>query len=702
MEKRKNSRKRMTEITVNVDFKGLENSEKRPPAKAYLFSSSGQLLDSKILDETGKAIFMTDYGFGKTGRFRVAIGPETEQVSRLQDSRARTQIIHAELGSKVKIPFEVVKPDWICWWPKFNYIMGDVKKKIVADADTTFYAPICNALVEVYEVDFLKFVIALPDSVIEDIRKKIIKKFQIVWPPKIFPPPPPPPPLEGMPEFLERSASGDTSSRFAVSETNLNAFSSDLTSGVNYAEIQSAPTTKLRQLFIDKAILFKPLLCLWFPNLFLTVSSLGTVSTDATGHFSMLKAFFCQTDEPDLYFVVRQVIGGTLKNIYSPRPISCYTYWNYKSGTNVTLIVTDPAAIACFDSPPPDKLGMYVMPLGIGNDGWYNVDQAHIKPPNVAGAMCGLYRALPPPPMLPPDGKDPYGTILDIQMQFHDGLRSNGVLYYRWSYRKATTDWTNISRPITHRHLELIAGKPALVAENLGPKTEKQLFLVPDHNKDWVVISREDRAFAIWDTSGLPNGKYQLRLEMFDTNGNKITNPSAKGFKFFLPTAAVTAGIWPVDDSLHVEPDGSIILNLHIDNSDTVADIKSIALGGTPAGECQFLEYLNKAKDKVVVTYVAFHPNGFLDRYDLVVKRGISGYVVPEPPPHSFSTPASTPTAMSYDVQHLLENFEQCAFTVWIKTWPRTRDGYTRIRKYESDDSSAFALMNKSQQPQNP
>lgn len=693
------SKKRKTKFSVKADLKGLEKGEKRPSVKAYLFSSSGELLDSKPLDEKGETTLETDYGFGKQVRFKVTIGPETDQINRLQDFQAYTKIIHADLGSELKVPtFEILKPHWNCWWGIIYNIVGEVKKKIVVDADTTIYAPNCNAEVEIFEVDYHKCIISLPDSIIENIRKDLLEKIGPLppWPPevipkpKVIPPPPPPPPVGPKSGSTTSFSTSSPGSSTEVRTSGMEKLIQDL----GIIEIQSAPTTKLRQLLLDKAALFKPLFCLWFPHLFcLNLTSLGTVKTDATGRFGKLIIFLCPTEEPDLYFVVRQMIGGTLRNIYSPRPIPCYTYWNYKSGTNVTIIVTDPNAYACYDPIPTDKPGPYVMPLGVGNDGWYDIQQAHIKPPAVLDPNRGLYKST-----------DPYGTRLDIQMQFHDGLRGlpgGGVWYYRWSYRKeSTADWTHIATPIIHRYLTIVAGKPAIVAENMGPETvgsETNLFMVPDSNKDWVVINNNDRAFAILYTPGLPDGKYELRIEMFNASGNKV-NPTIAGFKYFLPTGTVAGGIWPVDDALHVEADGSIILHLHIDNSDTVADIKSVALGGVAAAECQFLEYQDKLTDTVVVTYVAYHPNGFLDHYDLAILRGISGTAVAS---MSSTTPASAPTSQSFTVQSLLKQigpygpFDQCAFAVELHTWPRTRDGYTRIRAYESHDTAAFALVKK-------
>jgi hypothetical protein len=271
-----------------------------------------------------------------------------------------------------------------------------------------------------------------------------------------------------------------------------------------------------------------------------------------------------------------------------------------------------------------------------------------------------------------------------------------GIVYYRWSYRRhGTTDWTPIRTPISHRYIKQVGSDWFIVSDDLGPKDpvggEADLFAVPDPQKAWL-HNRDDLAFAIWYTESLTDGKYDLRLEMFDTAGSKLKPPSA-GFKFVLPTAAI--GI--VNDSLYVESDGSLILHVHLDNRKTVADIQSVGLGGLPTLECQFIEYQNLS-DTVNIKYVAYHPNDFLDSYSLSVKRGISGTTVAS---KSSTTPAVSPTTESYTCQYLLRQigthgpFEQCAFAVELHTYPRTRDGHSRIRDYEDDDTSAFALTKK-------
>ena len=133
-------------------------------------------------------------------------------------------------------------------------------------------------------------------------------------------------------------------------------------------------------------------------------------------------------------------------------------------------------------------------------------------------------------------------------------------------------------------------------------------------------------------------------------------------------------------------------VNLHIDNRYTLADIQSVPLGGVAAAECQFLEYTNKNTDTVNITYLAYHPNNFLDHYDLTVLRGISGSAQGSINP---TAPAATPTTHSFAVKDLLDTFDQCAFAAELHTWPQTRDGISRIRAYEAHDTSAFAMMKK-------
>lgn len=707
------------ELEVSVNLKDFEKKELK--LAAYVFNHSGRLVAKepiKVKEGRGVAEFKVKE---TPQRLLVKVGPDVKDLKNLFRHRPISRRVEVIPGKKVELELEILKPGWICWLKVPYLVTGTVKKDD---------QPICSGEVDIYEVDFRLCFWRLPDLVIERIRDALIDV--VVDPPPIEIPeilvwpnweeddwcptgPKPPFPhrkflsdeeitskLENLPtqfvfakqRFIElpnARAKMDAELK-KMSLPDKQAFlDREAVEGVKIDKLIHTTTKQFRELLVEKLLAFRFWLCwpwiywIWWPWCY-SWEKIGTAELQPDGSFSKtIWLSICNKDIPDLWFVVRQEINGVEKVIYRRHPVPCNTYWNHPSGEPVHLVVTDPDAIACFETPSTDKPGLYVMPLGIGWDGWYDVQQAHIKPGDPIGPNRGLYH-----------GTDPYGTELDIQMQFHDGLRGIAVMYYRWSYRKeGASDWVQIDKPIVHRYLTIIGGKPFIKSKSLGPDSvgsEGNLFEIPDPALDWVIINRYDRRFAGWDTHNLPDGKYELRLEMFDSGGNKITDPVAKGFKYFLPLSGSVGDVWPVDDNPHIELDGSIILHMHIDNQDTVAKINSVGLGGgTFTGECQFLEYTNPATDDVVINYFAYHPNDFLSSYNLVVKRGKSGTNVAS---YGSTTPAPLPSGdtRSFKVQDLLGSFPQCAFAVELHTYPRTRDGYSRIRAYEAHDTAAFAL----------
>jgi len=373
------------------------------------------------------------------------------------------------------------------------------------------------------------------------------------------------------------------------------------------------------------------------------MEKIATAELQPDGSFqTVVWISICEKDKPDLYFKVRQKINGNDRVIYSPTPIPCYTYWNHPSGKDVFITVTDPETVVCKPTPHPSTENIYVMPLGIGWDGWHEITQAHIKAGVVPVAERGLFK-----------GEAPYGTGLDIQMQFHEDLRSQGVRYYRWSYRKeGETGWTVIDSKVTHRYLEFVGTDFLINTKVLGPLAVNgtpDLFEIPDPDLDWIIIHRGDRRFAFWQTEDLTDGIYQLKLEMFDQNGNKITDPSSKNFRFILPTGDEVNGTIPVDDNLY----------------------------------------------KLRIIFTAKHPDyssiDFLKRYDLRVKKGFGGATVK----HVSGNSSVEHEDLYMSIGELLGSDDKCSFTIQLHTYPKTRDGYSTIRIYENHDISSFAVVPK-------
>lgn len=519
---KKKMRKDETRFEVKVDLKGLEQGEKRPVVKVYLFSSSGELLDTGPVNDDGRATLKTGYGFGEKGRFKITAGPGLEETRLLRKARARSVSVQAVLGERLDVGLDVYRPEWECWYGFRYEVVGDVKKRIQADADTTVYAPVCTSTVEIYEVDYLGLIMTLPEYVLERFREELLRipeEFPVLREPFPIPPVPPRPPAgplaakktPGTGVGNIRSCSGASSlpgpEKTAVRTTG--AASSGADTSLNYVMLKKLPAATLREYIIDNIAVFRPYFCLYRLGLY-PLTLLGTAHTDTNGRFNKSLFFFCHSEQPDLYFKVRQCISGSPSYVYAPEPVPCHTYWNHPSGQEVHLTVTDGRARCHFENPSVDKPGIYVMPIGIGNDGWWQIHQGHLKPPETADANRGLYH--------PEAGTtfDPYGKTLDLTMQFHDGLRDPAgpnVRYYRWSFRReGASGWTNIDTPVVHRYLDQTdPDHPKIRTYRLGPNPnpdaasdEDNLFEVPP-DLDWFVEhDRHDRPFAKWDTTAIP------------------------------------------------------------------------------------------------------------------------------------------------------------------------------------------------------
>ena len=717
----------MPRLDVSAELKEL-GSQQWPELQAYVFNRAGRVIASQPLrqDTRHPTIGRVELDVQAVDEpVTIKIGPPVDDPAALERLSPATRTLRLAAGPTVKVPFEIPAVGWRCWIKVPYLVTGTVTK-----LETGTTAPICAGEVDVFDVD-IGCILRMPDVLIERLRLSIVDLVldpppphlqEIVWwnrweddycgtPPRVRPRPLSDEQivkkLGALPRewafartrFAAVPGARDRATRLMsrMPDAERRAWlDRDGLPGVKVNDLLYSSTAQFRELLVARFQAFRFWLCwypwvywLWWPWCWYSLEKLGTATLNHDGTFSLTVWLSVRrNDTPDLWFVVRQEIGGSERVIYARHPVPCNTYWDHASGVPVSLVVTDPLAIACHQDVPVNKPGPYVLPLGILADEWHQVHQAHIKPPTVPDANRGLYGST-----------DPYGTTLNLTMQFHDGLRGLGVWYYRWSYKKeGPGGWTPINTAIVHRYLTLNAlMKPVIETEKLGPSTvgsESNLFLVRDPAKDWIAT---DNVFAVWHTAlwdssigryvpQVPDGKYELRLEMFDSAGNKVTSPGA-GFKYFLLTSA---GAGDVDDNLAVEPDGSLILHLHVDNQYTVADIQKVALNGAAAGECTFLAYSAKATDNVQITYVAYHPNGFLDHYDLSVLRGISGSYQGG---KSDTVPAPAPATASFVVQDLLDAYAQCAFAAGLHTWPRTRDGHSRIRAYEAHDTSAFALI---------
>ena len=782
MAKTKTQKKSGQTLQVRVLLEQPPNDMSWDRLAAYLHTRSGRLLAKAQLvaaegegwDE-GVASFVLPKTPPKT--LIVKVGPNTENRRELAGKELLVRRVLVTPSDKLHTELTVHPEHWKKWLVRPYVVTGKVEKS--QDGDML---PVCHGEVDIFDVD-VRCLLRLPDSVIEEIRRSFLDLVidplpidgqrlktsyksnfnyvrehdygvvgmsglmsqvanRIVW---CGTPPRPLPRKWLNPRYLRAQLqvfAPDLAPRVDAVDTAAGRvealmdqmgpldrqawLAGDAAEGVKVSQLVHTTTEQFRHLLVERFEPFRFWLCgcpwiywRWWPYCYpYGLQHLGTAKLEAEGQFQKtvwLPIF--RRDTPDLWFSVRQRISGVERTIYGRHPVLCHTFWNHPNGEPVHLRVTDSEAAAC-KGPTPDH-DAYVMPLGIGNDGWDEIDYPQLTN-EVDRTQYELHGGLH-------NGSDPYGTRLDLQMQFHDELRQRGIRYYRWSYHLEGTQpefWTSISAPVTHRYLDEIDDEYYLVNEQLGPKTvgsEHDLFEVPDPEKYWVVVNRNDRAAAIWHTAlwdarlgrfvpQVPNGRYMLRLQMFDEQGS-VVRPSDSTFRYLLPSGPADGGPLPVDSDLSVLADGSVIFRLFVDNRDTTANIKSVGLGGTATQECQFMEYADREHDEVTVTFEADHhpgpPRDFIDRYGLSIRRGVSGIGVGSAnqtfaaPGESTTPPYDPPGEIvkTFKVDDLLRAtggkgpFSRCSFAVHLHTYPRTRDGYGRIRAYESSDSSTFALV---------
>jgi hypothetical protein len=442
---------------------------------------------------------------------------------------------------------------------------------------------------------------------------------------------------------------------------------------------------------------------------------LTEVPIQSDGTFSAEICFWCPDDLPDLYFEVIQNIGGNQVEISDPQ-IACSTYYNYDGSQSVEITVDDPRAVACQPDGPPGPGYLYVWPTAIGN-----VDLGGID-----GLETGIGTGLLP-------GNTPWGGTLCLQMQFHPDLQANNIKYYRWSYKfDDELDFTQIHATVVHRyetitisgsdiviHLNPVTLGPNLVSGLTNPAGTPNLFAIPDPTLPWIDIDDpSDRPFAYFDSTGgvlaRKSGMCTLLLELFDGDGkfvpsNNVLGSSTLGdqggdpappgaFTYILPDIGGPPNTYTNAPTPNITDHGRLIFRIQVDNNDTVAELPAVAtpLGSTDTDPCGVLHY-GTTSDNVDLSYVAFHPNNYLD-WDLTITRGISGVVASIPPsPPPTNTSSGSPGLPAHFVNSagvLLGTCTQAAFAVNLYCRARATSGYGRQSQYDTSDTIAFALIN--------
>lgn len=316
----------------------------------------------------------------------------------------------------------------------------------------------------------------------------------------------------------------------------------------------------------------------------------------------------------------------------------------------MTIRITDPRVPWCDDR--PDLSGKQVAVLSIGRE----ISMTEIQR-SAAGINEGLTL-----------GGNPFAGSLEPAVWFGDGLRADGITHYRWSYRRLgsapDSAWTALDAPVVRHYAEIKADDtltfrayplgpdPTFVGHNLFQIRPVDPPLHPDAVSSSWSPERDGRAntasayFLSHQIAGNPlagAGKYELKLELFDSLGNPInltdrevllkvpTLPAPFPLEGDVPTelvahAPVLAG--DMEDRVIRDGAGKIVafrLVLHVDNNQCEAEIYNVKVGGAAAGPCGFIAYPSPAA-AAAVRFKARHPNNFAT-FSFLVTKGSCGEV---------------------------------------------------------------------------
>ncbi|WP_346292187.1 hypothetical protein [Sphaerothrix gracilis] len=735
-------------LRVGAKLLGADADQAMPQPAVYIYSASDRLIARDVLGDN-LTTSLSLPAPSEASFLRVLVGPDLNQkqvaIAELKRRGAEEKLLRYDPRSpRLSAEFIIPATYWQCWLKGLCFVRGKLLQKTQV-GDSSVDRPVCNATVEVYEVDPIYRVIPrLPDVIIERLRDIIldppIPPIDPIPDPPIGPEPLPFDPALAAAESpvlqLERSLSA-TSARRPVERAQLSSITSNLS-----LLAKTTNTLQFRQVLIDNLQLVRPILCRYFPRYF-SLKLVATAKTDDCGAFRTLFSRGCKnTDQPDLYFKAKQRRFPFLNpiTIYAPTPVPCHTYWNYACGTEVTLYTQHPFAITCDPCPPV-----------IAPNNWVLIDKIGRKSlSEIYGASQTLQATTTAQNKGLTQEGAPWGGTLQPIILFDPDLRqTHDVKYYRVSWRRLTNanlvpivpanEFQPLNEAIAYRFFyerpvddKLIEAKFVLGPQDIGGTDN--LYEIPPAlpRKDGQIgtWSQDLRVNAKFPTSadtyapgmsrkqrGTPgpfysgedfSGKYQLKVELFKSDGSRVDGAEFEelGINYRVPQPQN-----PLVEEIETDAaadlglvngaDGSFTLTLHVDNNPCYADLlpPTINQEGSDVGadDCGVLPYASNSQ-AVKMTYNALHPHGFAT-YNYNLFQGAQRSDRRLTPPSSSGDVSPTTlmqTSTVGELRTLISNpSRQCPTVGLAQTLgviAQATDGLSRLSSYDHYDVQAFVL----------
>lgn len=656
-------------LVLPVSFESAPQEDM--PLVAFLFSRSGKLLEKSPVQK-GAVEFKTH---NKSPReLRVFIAPAADKkidsittIASLEKFKPYEAVLNTEARGELST---LIIPEYLSkfWHLRICRIRGRVIKNF-SIGDISQDRGICNARVHICEVDRIWWWIRkIPDSIILKIPEIIVDR---QWPMPVPEPDPSPVFAELNPQPLPPAELPITArknpfrlsavSEFGAEQVTLTSQTQENPSSAHrmlaenmqkaHAEIQAIPQIKsqlltgnvdiIRQTVVDNFHLFHPYFCYipWLWPYFYRCDEIAVVYTDLSGYFDTQYWYWDDGDKPDIYFWVEYLIDGAWTTVYKPS-IPCYTHWNYVCGSEITLRVTDNRVRwECNDVIDGDIV--WVKTIGS------SASVAHIQQTDLNSMVQGKNFnriglsdvSVWASPNAVGDFRRPFGGTLGFVVQFGSALPTNGMYYYRWSYRKTRN--VDLSPVALGSKVSLHGGQAlyksytfeyfdALMHKHIGANSFKlgpvskngndDLYIIPPAYPNAAPVNAPELS-PLWDqntltvsfdSAKLGDGLYEFTLELFDFNGNKLAAIAKHLFQVpdynsFAPSVDAPDQYLALNGP-HAD---AFKMNTRIDNNGCQASIYKIKVNGAEVSSdcCGFVPYPPNAS--IEVAFRAFHPQNF-------------------------------------------------------------------------------------------
>lgn len=633
---------------LKIHIRQDENVPEEPKEYlALLFNNKKELLETTVVK---KDVAAFKSKFNKKDEFKLLLAPNRKEVKAVHNYDALiarfkaydpvVQMIDQGVYEILPIPDIYLK----FWWIRKCRVKGNVSKLF----DISGFSErkgLCNVRVHICEVDPLFWLLPkIPDAVLVKIPDLILRP-EIPFPVPVeeikpFPPFPDPvgPLLTRNIDRIFEASSFDTPEPSI--DTGMMMKRSSEAIQKNRDVVRSLETRNpsiIREAIQANFKLFHPIFCItpWIWPYFYRCDEIKVVYTDENGDFDTNIYYHLFGDKPDLYFWVEAFIDGQWETVYRP-PKPCNIYWNYLCGLKVNINVTDPR-VEWDCAQDLDGKVIWVKTIRSGTS------VSHIEQDNVTGAAIQgqlLNRQGLTDLLKTGEYRSPFGGKLYFKVQFSDAVKSDAFSYYRWSYRKvkhgdlspASGTETPINNPAYKLYSFIYTGSDGFPHidysnEKLGPidvGSETGLYHIPPASPTMAPFNATENSAAwqsrdTWTISFDSNldgdGLYEFTLELFDKNGNKVTNIPNELFQVPHYNTFAPSVLAP---SVNLRSSGAGTCNafkmlMRLDNSKCKALISKIKVDGDYVNPtcCGFVPYAPTSN--IEIKFRAYHPNNFAD-----------------------------------------------------------------------------------------